>query len=150
MKKRRPPATEEELVHAFADLFDEVGPETPEEIDAVLREVGRDPDTIAAQMKAVAERALARSPLDWRNRAQQELEAERHRLESVTPTLGRGRGEIITAIQRLLSQLQARQLAPAHAHRHFDQATDEDLASLLVEIEYLVAGKHVQAEEGEK
>jgi hypothetical protein len=35
MDKRQPPATEEELVHAYADLFNEVEPETPEEIDAV-------------------------------------------------------------------------------------------------------------------
>jgi hypothetical protein len=83
MNKRRPPATEEELVHAFADLFDEVEPETPEEVDAVLREVGHDPDTIAARMKSIAERALARSPL---NRAQQELEAERSKLESAVHT----------------------------------------------------------------
>ena len=147
MNKRRPPATEEELVHAFADLFDEVGPETPEEIDAALREEGHDPDTIAARMKSVAERALARSPLNWRNRAQQELEAERSKLDKVTPILRHGRGEIIAAIQQLLSRLQAHQLAPAHAYRNFDQATDEDLSSLLAELEYLVAGKPVNEDE---
>ncbi len=147
MNKRQPPVTEEELVHAFADLFDEVEPETPEEIDAVLRDGGHDPDTIAARMKSIAERALARSPLNWRNRAQQELEAERSKLDRVTPIPRRGRGEIIAAIQQLLSRLQARQLAPAHAYRNFDQATDEDLASLLAELEYLVGGKHAHEEE---
>jgi hypothetical protein len=147
MNKQRPPATEEELVHAFADLFDEVEPETPEEVDATLREGGHDPDSIAARMKSVAERALARSPLNWRNRAQQELEAEKRKLDSVTPTVRRGRGEMITAIQQLLSRLQAHQLAPAHAYRNFDQATEEDLASLLTELEYLVAGKPPHADE---
>jgi len=147
MNKRQPPATEEELVHAFADLFDEVGPDTSEEIDAVLREGGHDPDTIAARMKSIAERALSRSPLNWRNRAQQELEAERSKLDRVTPIVRRGREEIIAAIQQLLSRLQARQLAPAHAYRNFDQATDEDLASLLAELEYLVAAKHAHEEE---
>lgn len=147
MNKRQPPATEEELVHAFADLFNEVEPETPEEIDAVLREGGHDPDTIAARMKSIAERALARSPLNWRNRAQREVEAERSKLDKVTPIVRRGRGEMITDIQQLLSRLQAHQLAPAHAYRNFDQATDEDLASLLAELEYLVAGKPAHEEE---
>jgi hypothetical protein len=147
MNKRQPPATEEELVHAFADLFDEVEPDTPEEIDTVLREGGYDPDTIAARMKSIAERALARSPLNWRNRAQQELEAERRNLERVTPISRRGRGEMITAIQQLLSRLQARQLTPARAHRNFDQATDEDLGSLLIELEYLAAGKRAHEDE---
>jgi hypothetical protein len=147
MNKRRPPATEEELVHTFADLFDEVGPETPEEVDAILREGGHDPDTIAARMKSIAERALARSPLNWRNRAQQELEAERTKLDRVTPVARHDRSEIIAAIQQLLSRLQAHQLAPAHAYRNFDQATDEDLASLLAELEYLAAGKRAHEDE---
>jgi hypothetical protein len=147
MNKRRPPATEEELVHTFADLFDEVEPDTPEEVDAVLQEGGHDPDTIAARMKSIAERALARSPLNWRNRAQREVEAERSKLDKVTPIVRRGRGEMITAIQQLLSRLQAHQLAPAHAYRNFDQATDDDLASLLAELEYLVAGKPAHEEE---
>ena len=37
-----------------------IGPETPKEIDTVLREAGYDPDEIAAQMKAAAEVALTR------------------------------------------------------------------------------------------
>jgi hypothetical protein len=147
MNKQQPPATEEELVHAYADLFNEVEPETPEEIDAVLREGGHDPDSIAARMKSTAERALARSPLNWRNRAQQELEAEKRKLDSVTPIMRRHRGEMITAIQQLLSRLHAHQLAPAHAYRNFDQATDDDLASLLAELEYLVAGKPAYEDE---
>lgn len=38
-----------------------IGPETPKEIDTVLREAGYDPDEIGAQMKAAAEQALANS-----------------------------------------------------------------------------------------
>ena len=38
--------TSAELVRAFANLFDEIEPETPEEIDQVLREAGYDPDAI--------------------------------------------------------------------------------------------------------
>ena len=50
--------TSEDLVRAFADLFDEVEPETPEEVDVALREAGYDPDQVAARMKAVAQEAL--------------------------------------------------------------------------------------------
>ena len=81
------------------------------------------------------------------DRAQREVEAERSKLDKVTPIVRRGRGEMITAIQQLLSSLQAHQLAPAHAYRNFDQATDEDLASLLAELEYLVAGKNAHEDE---
>jgi len=68
VKGRRPIETGEDLVRAFADLFDEIEPETPEEIDAVLREAGYDPDEVGARMEAVAERALVDSPLNWRTR----------------------------------------------------------------------------------
>jgi len=54
--------TSEDLVRAFADLFDEVEPETPEEVDAALREAGYDPDQVAARMKAVAQEALKWPP----------------------------------------------------------------------------------------
>jgi hypothetical protein len=40
-------------------------------------------------MKSIAVRALARSPLNWRNRAQLELEAEKRKLDSVTPIVRR-------------------------------------------------------------
>ena len=40
MTERRPPATEDELVRAFADVFNELAPETPEDIQAALRAAG--------------------------------------------------------------------------------------------------------------
>ncbi len=49
-----------ELVSAFADLFDEVEPETPEEIDDALRDEGYDPDEVGARMAEFAERELAK------------------------------------------------------------------------------------------
>ena len=54
--KRKPVETSEDLVRVFADFFDEV---ELEDIDAVLREAGHDPDEVGARMRAVAERALA-------------------------------------------------------------------------------------------
>lgn len=51
--------TSAEFVRAIANLFDEIEPETPEEIDEVLREAGYNPDAIGKKMKAAAEKALA-------------------------------------------------------------------------------------------
>lgn len=57
-EKPDPCLSDKQLVRATADLFDELVPETPEEIDAALREAGYDPDEVGARMKAVAERAI--------------------------------------------------------------------------------------------
>jgi len=57
--------TERDLVSAFADLFDQVQPTTPEEIDRTLRSEGYDPDQVAKRIAAVASQAATRSPLNW-------------------------------------------------------------------------------------
>lgn len=57
--KKTPIKTSAEFLRAIANLFDEIEPETPEEIDEVLREAGYDPDEIGKRMKAVAEKTLA-------------------------------------------------------------------------------------------
>jgi hypothetical protein len=48
---------DEELVGTFANLFDQVEPEGPQEIDAVLREAGRDPDAIAERVDTMVAEA---------------------------------------------------------------------------------------------
>lgn len=149
MSERRPPTTEDELIHAFTDLFNAVEPETPEEIHTTLRDAGYDPDSVAARMQAIAARAIENSPLNWRNRAQRELEAEKTRLETITSPQPRNRAGIIDAIKQLLIGLSGQQFELAAHFRNFDQATDEDLASLLAELEYLAAQQHQQLEERE-
>jgi len=144
VKGRRSIETGEDLVRAFADLFDEIEPETPEEIDAVLREAGYDPDEVGTRMKAVAERALADSPLNWRKRAQRKLEAERARIAGSAKTSLHNREDIIRAIEQLVTQFGGQM---AYAYRNLESETDEDLASLLSELEYLASQQHSRSEE---
>ena len=139
MNERRPPTTEDELIHAFTDLFNAVEPETPEEIQTTLRDAGYDPDSVAARMQAIAARAIENSPLNWRKRAQVELESEKARLEIIPSAQPGNRADIINFIKQLLTGLSGQQFEHAAHFRNFDQATDEDLASLLADLEYLVA-----------
>jgi hypothetical protein len=63
--KRKPIETSEELVRVFANLFNDVEPVTPEEVDERLQITGHDPDEVAAKMKATAKEAFAKMvPLD--------------------------------------------------------------------------------------
>jgi len=140
MSKRRPPDTYEDLVRAFADLFDETEPQTPEDVDTFLREAGYDPDQVGARIQTLAEHALANSPLNWRNRALQELAQARAQLDDFVATTPRSRSEIIAALRQIIAQLGAEKCKlPAASFRNLERATDEDLASLLVELEYLSA-----------
>lgn len=139
MENRKPPTTDAELMRAINKLFDEIEPESPEEIDAILQEAGYDPQQVAARMKAVADSVLATSPLDWRNRAPQRIQQERARLDSFVSSTPQSRADMVAAIQKLAAGLGSnRSLAGAY-HRNFEEASDEDLASLLAELEYLAA-----------
>ena len=150
MAKRKPLETSEELVSAFADLFDAVEFETPEEIDAVLLEAGYDPNEIAARMRAVAVQTIAESPLNWRNQTDA-LEEERIRLASLPSALLPSREDLIAGIESILARLPTvRRRTVMAYHRNLDEATNEDLASLLAELQYLEArqGKPLDKDEG--
>lgn len=148
MTKKKPLETSEEFVNALTDLFNEIGPETPEEVEAILREAGYDPAKLAAEMQAFAEQSLKNSPLNWRNRAQQELTAARSHFESTLSRVSRSRSELIEAIQQLLQQVGGQpQQALAH-FRNFESASDDDLASMLEELEYLKSQQQGQDKGG--
>jgi len=139
MPNRKPPATDKDLIHAITDSFNEVEPDSPEEINAILREAGYDPDQVARQMKAVAERALRESPFNWRERAQ-EMEDAKSRLIAFAPALPTNRAEIINAIKELVAKLGSGKSELAMAqYRNLESASDEDLASLLRQMRYLAA-----------
>lgn len=137
MAKRKSTPTNEELIDAFTDLFNAVEPETPEEIDAVLSESGLDPDDVAARMRAFAQKAIEASPYNWRNQADS-LREEQERLARRSSDLRLSREEMMRTIESLTTGLGRGQRARAAAYyRNLEEATDEDLASLLDELRYL-------------
>jgi hypothetical protein len=136
--------TEKDLIRAFADLFDQVKTTTPEEIDETLRSAGYDPDEVAGRFAAVAKQALEQSPMNWRNRDDQ-LEAERARLQqrSRNTRSADDREGIIWKIKQIIGST-GRQQRPAYARfRNFEEASNEDLASWLAELEYLASKEEI-------
>lgn len=136
--------TVEDFVHAFNEFLDEEDLLTPDEIDTELCEAGLDPEKVGARMKAVAEHALASSPWNWRKRAMEELEQERARIAGATRPVPRNRADIIGAIRELIAQTGSQ---PAYAHRNLEAQTDEDLADLLAELEYLASRQRRRSKE---
>lgn len=147
MSEHKRDRTDKELFGAINQLFSEVEPETPEEIDAVIKAVGYDPKSFAARMETVAKQFAAKSPLNWRNKARTELDLERKRLELHTASRKRTGNDLRARIQNLLAQFGGRpDMAFAH-HRNLDTASDEDLESLLEELEYLIGDKNTPDDE---
>lgn len=138
MNNKKSIENSEDLVNALEELFDHVLMETPEETDVILKEAGYDPDLVGKKMENIARKAMTDSPLNWRTRARQEIEKERSRLTGVRPSPRLSRAEMIAAIEKLRLNLGGKKLAGAF-YRNFEQATDDDLASTLEELELLAS-----------
>lgn len=119
--------TNKSLWHSLVAAFEELEPETKEEEDEELRAFGLDPDQVGERLEKVAERALRKSPYNWRNRSGEIEEAKRRR-ESVD----------IADLSRddMLQTLRDNPRMGAH-FRDFEELTDEDLRSLLADQKFL-------------
>lgn len=121
------PQTMVALLNALIDAFDEAGPSTREEEEAELRALGLEPEVVSEQLEKVAEEALRRSPLNWRNRTPDIQNALDKRKSVQVADLSR---------EEMLRELRSRQGLRAH-FRNFEELTDEDLRSLLADEKYL-------------
>jgi len=136
---KKPPETYREFLDRLADLFDEVPPESLEEAEQELRDAGLDPEAIGQRMSELAARTLARSPLNWRVSAPEERHRALGQFTHFKATIPETRAEIEVAIRQILEQMPHLAQSPAVTthFRNFEEAGDEDLRSLLLELEFL-------------
>lgn len=133
--KRKAPETSAELLDALAEAFDAVPLEAVEEAKEELRTLGLDPRAVAAELATVARQALAMSPLHWKASAGEERRAALGKLQAV-----KRRYMTREAMERrLVSILASHSQAEARAafHKLEGKASDDDLASLLAQLEFL-------------
>ena len=139
MKPPKKDRTEADILRTIADLFDQVLEDDMDEVDATLRGFGFDPDEVGARMKAVADKALAESPLNWRNRAPSELARARAKLDEYASTVNLPIAQLRELASSLMAQIEQRHGRPALAHfRNLEEVTDEDLASLVEDLRFLI------------
>lgn len=141
MNERKPPQTDEEFLQALADLLEEVELDPPEDVEAELREFGYDPKALTARMRAVVGRALAESPLNWRNRTR-EMEEAQSFLANPSSARPARREDMIAGIKQMVSQLCQGKFQPVYYRelrdRNLEETSDDDLASLFADLQYLL------------
>lgn len=116
------------------------------DVEQILTDAGYKPDDIGKKFQAVANKSIAKSPYNWRTRAHVEHEDAKSdflKKKSVEKPR-RSRSELLDAIHALLSQ---QNLKAALAHRNFSDQTDEDLESLLDQLEYIASQKSKDSDE---
>jgi hypothetical protein len=135
---RRKPETSSELIQSLAQAFESVAPEDLAEAREQLEARGIDPDQVAERLSDIAREALESSPLNWRVRAERERNAALQRLRNIQPEQ-KSRAELEVAIQQILARTgtASTEYARAYFHKLQGRASDSDLASLLVQLEFL-------------
>ncbi len=133
MSKQRVPQSYKELLQALSDLFEEIEPDTPDEIASYLDAQGYDRKALVSDLRAEIERAIGNSPLNWRNKID-DTDAHSFDLSQAGKKQPLSRQDIIAAIRRIYTKRNV----PLVAHfRNLEEATDEDLLSLLEDLQEL-------------
>ena len=133
--KRKAPETSADLLDFLAEAFDAVPPEGVAEAEDQLRSAGLDPEAVGEHLAGVAKDALAKSPFHWRTRAAGERRAALDSLQAVRRRY-RTRAEMETRLAAILTS-ESQEQARAAFHKVQGKASDDDLASLLAQLEFL-------------
>jgi hypothetical protein len=106
--------------------------------DQILTEAGYNPAEVGKKFQAIADQSIKKSIHNWRNRAHTEHEqAKATFLEKNEPASSHlSRAELLDAINNLLAQ---ENLKVAPAYRNLSAQTDEDLESMLRQLQYIIA-----------
>ncbi len=150
MNKKRQIETEQDLVNALEEFVYDVGEdEAIDDVDSELQALGYDPHSVQFKFEELASRVLAASPLDWRNRAGNEILMARKELGVVDKLELRAldKPSLMESIRQTLQRLgySDPSLVPAQ-YRNFEQATENDLISLLQQLQYLLSSSNHKEE----
>jgi hypothetical protein len=133
----------------LSDLLSFMGAEKEEplyDVDQLLTEAGFNPGEVGKKFQMVANQSMAESPHNWRKSANVAYIQAREDYSKTKPMekRHRSRAEILEAINSLVSQ---QNLKVSFAHRNLSDQTDDDLESLLNQLEYIATHKSTDTDE---
>ncbi len=136
---KKPPETYRAFLERLEDLFDQSPPESIKDAQDEIIDAGLDPEVIGERMKAIADRSISRARANWWAEAAAQRRSALAYITRFTAHIPDSRPGIEAAIRDILQQSPGLKDLPAiSAHfRNFAEATDEDLKSLLLELEFL-------------
>jgi len=131
---RKKPKTSRDLVDALGELMDSVPSNGPEDDEEDLRAVGLDPDEVGRRTRTFVEGLISKSRLEASDDRKRALSA----FDAFDPgPIPEVRSDLIDAVRAEIPQGMV-------AHRNFEEASDEDLRSLLKEIRFLRSKKNIE------
>jgi hypothetical protein len=136
---KKQPETYRAFLDRLEDLFDQSPPETIKDAQDELVNAGLDPNVIGERIKLIADRSIAHARSNWWAEAAAQRRNALANINRFTTQIPDSRPAIEAAIRDILQQTPGLKDLPAiSAHfRNFAEAADEDLKSLLLELEFL-------------
>lgn len=119
-----------EMREAFYSIFAEIDPDTPEEVDEIIRAAGIDPDAYATKIRKLAKNTIA-------EQARRQIVADHQQYDRTANSTIEERKLIVQTIQKMLSMLDSKKSAAFAHYRNMESASDADLKSLLNDLTYL-------------
>lgn len=131
MKENKAKRTDLDIASGFDSLFSEIQePTSQEEINAYLLEAGYDLEKLKAEGKSFINNLFANN---WRFRNSQVIQEAARKINDIPLRKEFGHKQLIAAIKQLKNALDP-QLSMAF--RNLDELTDQDLQTILQELEY--------------
>jgi hypothetical protein len=138
--------TENNLKNIATELFQRISrlssesEWTDDELRAALAAEGVDPSSLLIEVRSDVKRLLNASPHHWRNRARA-LRAELQRKLLVTQRKIKrtaSREEVLNHIEASLARMPPALVQDfGFEYRNFSESSDEDLSSILIELEFI-------------
>jgi hypothetical protein len=134
MNKDRSKRTDLEIASEFDRLFDEIPePDSQEDVIAYLLEAGYDVEKLKAEGVAFVNDLIAGN---WRFTDVRDIHDAAVKINEVPVRKGWGRRQLTAAIEKLSAALGSGGTQPLLAYRNLDELTENDLATILQELEY--------------
>lgn len=131
MKENNAKRTDLDIASDFDALFNQIPePTSEQEISDYLVEAGYDVDKLKANGKSFVDNLIANN---WRFRRPQVIQEEAKIINAIPLRENLGHEQLVAAIKRIKNALDP-QLSLAF--RNLDELTDQDLRSILQELEY--------------
>lgn len=122
------------FVDTLFKLLADIEPESPEDVRAAIESVGIDPDDYARKIEKLAADTL-------KNQTRNEIEAARRQYDMQKSKRRRSRSTIVERIEEVFRLYPGIKQRLGLAYRNLGTTSDEDLQSLLDDLEYLVASE---------
>lgn len=142
MDKNKSPKNDKDIAREFERLFNTIPePTTDDEIFETLQDYGYDPKELRIKGEKFATDLISKN---WRFVTSEEIEGKARKISEIPLRVELSKEKLLGAIQKISEALSTKFSQPSLAFRNLDNLTEQDLASILQELEFEASEKNIK------